>query len=68
MRRYFKKNIDQTDLFELVGRLDNLKAVEAELNMVSLLGQLELNLIDTKKDSAPSWVQVSIDSIINEGQ
>ena len=28
MRWYFKKNSNQTDLFELVGRLDNFKAVE----------------------------------------
>jgi len=66
MRRYFKKNINQTDLFDLVAQLKQLNEVELELAMVSMLGKFELNLVDTKKDSAPNWVQVSIDSIINE--
>ena len=69
MRRYFKKNADQTDLFDLVAQLKQLKQlkeVEAELAMASLLGRLELNLSDTKKNNPSNWVQVSIDSIIND--
>ena len=66
MRRYFKKNSAQTDLFDLVAQLKQLKEVEAELAMASLLGQLELNLSDTKKNNPSNWVQVSIDSIIND--
>jgi len=49
-----------------VAQLKQLNEVELELAMVSMLGKFELNLVDTKKDSAPNWVQVSIDSIINE--
>ena len=68
-RRYFKKNVDQMDLFDLTEQLSEIKefrAAESELNMTSWLRQEELNLIDTRKKSASGWVQVSIDSIINE--
>ena len=69
MRRYFKKNIDQTDLFDLAEQLSEIKEfreAEAELSMVSWLRQSEVSLIDVPKKDAPKWVQVSIDSIINE--
>jgi hypothetical protein len=68
-RRYFKKNVDQMDLFDLTEQLSEIKefrAAESELNMTSWLRQEELNLIDTKKKSASKWVQVSIDSIFDE--
>ena len=71
MRRYFKKNTDQTDLFDLTEQLSEIKefrAAEAELSMVSWLRQSEVSLIETPKKIAPNWVQVSIDSIINEGK
>jgi hypothetical protein len=51
-RRYFKKNVDQTDLFDLAEQLIEVKefrAAETELSMVSWLRQAELNLIETKK-------------------
>ena len=69
MRRYFKQNINQTDLFDLAEQLSEIKefrAAESELSMVSWLKQAELNLIETKKKTVSGWVQVSIDSIINE--
>jgi len=69
MRRYFKQNINQTDLFDLAEQLSEIKefrSAESELNMTSWLRQAELNLIETKKKTASGWVQVSIDSIINE--
>ncbi len=66
MRRYFKKNTAQTDLFDLVAQLKQLNEVESELAMASMLGKMELNLVDRKKDGALSWVQVSIDSIIDD--
>jgi len=68
-RRYFKRNVDQMDLFDLAEQLSEIKefrAEESELSMVSWLRQAELNLIETKKKSASGWLQVSIDSIINE--
>jgi hypothetical protein len=52
MRRYFKKNVDQMDLFDLAEQLSEIKefrAAETELSMVSWLRQAELNLIETKK-------------------
>jgi hypothetical protein len=52
-RRYFKKNVDQMDLFDLTEQLSEIKefrAAESELNMTSWLRQEELNLIDTKKE------------------
>jgi hypothetical protein len=52
MRRYFKKNINQTDLFDLSEQLSEIKefrSAESELNMTSWLRQVELNLIETKK-------------------
>ena len=69
MRRYFKKNVDQIDLFDLAEQLSEVKefrAAETELSMVSWLRQAELNLIEIKKKTVSGWVQVSIDSIINE--
>jgi hypothetical protein len=68
-RRYFKKNVDQTDLFDLAEQLSEVKefrAAETELSMVSWLRQAEINLIETKKKDAPKWVQVSIDSIVDQ--
>lgn len=68
MRRYFKKNVDQTDLFDLASQLNEIKqliSTESELRKISLLGQAELNLMATQKKSALTWVQVSIDSIID---
>ena len=68
-RRYFKKNVDQMDLFDLTEQLSEIKefrSAESELNMTSWLRQEELNLIDTQKNSASKWVQVSIDSIFDE--
>ena len=68
MRRYFKKNVDQTDLFDLASQLNEikqLKLTESEPRKISLLGKAELHLMATKKKSALTWVQVSIDSIID---
>ena len=53
-RRYFKKNVDQFDLFDLAPQLNEIKefrSAEAGLSMVYRLKQAELNLIETKKRS-----------------
>ncbi|MEI6267823.1 MAG: hypothetical protein WCP01_03005 [Methylococcaceae bacterium] len=68
-RRYFKKNVDQFDLFDLVAQLSEIKefrSAEAELSMVYWLRQSELNMIETKKKSTPTWTQVSIESIFDD--
>ena len=68
-RRYFKKNVDQFDLFDLVAQLSEIKefrSAEAELSMVYWLRQSELNLIETKKKSTSTWTQVSIESIFDD--
>jgi len=44
-----KKNINQTDLFELLEQMEKLKEVESELNMTSSLGLLELSTIVEKQ-------------------
>jgi hypothetical protein len=67
-RRYFKKNVDQTDLFDLESQLNEirqLRVAESELNMTSSLGQAELNLVDTRKKRAANWMQLSVDSIFD---
>ena len=51
---------------EQLSEVKEFRAAETELSMVSWLRQAELNLIETKKKTASGWVQVSIDSIINE--
>ncbi|MDO9270117.1 MAG: hypothetical protein Q7T96_13510 [Methylobacter sp.] len=43
------KNINQTDLFDLLAQLERLKEIESELNMTSSLGLLELNTIVEKQ-------------------
>ena len=68
-RRYFKKNVDQFDLFDLVAQLSEIKefrSAEAELSMVYWLRQSELNLIETKKKSTSKWTQISIESIFDD--
>ncbi len=68
-RRYFKKNVDQFDLFDLASQLNEIKefrSAEAELSMVYWLRQAELNLIETKKKSTSKWTQVSIESIFDD--
>ncbi|MFI3184766.1 MAG: hypothetical protein QX198_02160 [Methylococcaceae bacterium] len=55
-----KKNINQTDLFDLVERLEQLDLVNLELNMTEALNPMELNLGD-----APRWMQVSIDALVS---
>ncbi|WP_262964858.1 hypothetical protein [Methylobacter psychrophilus] len=68
MRRYFKKNVDQTDLFDLAAQLNEIKqlrSAESELSMIALLGTAELNLIESKKKTGLNWVQVSTDSIFD---
>ncbi|MDP3875638.1 MAG: hypothetical protein Q8Q50_01515 [Methylobacter sp.] len=64
--RKFKKNINQTDLLELLAHLEQLEQVNAELNWTSALGPLELKLGDTEisKTEPPIWIQSSIDSLI----
>jgi len=62
--RKFKKNINQTNLLEL---LEQLEQVNLELKMISTLGSIELNLGNTtniSKADAPTWVQSSIDSLV----
>ena len=44
-----KKNINQTDLFELLEQMEKLKEVESELDMTSSLGLLELSTIVEKQ-------------------
>jgi hypothetical protein len=51
------KNINQTDLFELLEQLEKLKEVESELNMTSSLGLLELNTIVEKQ---VDWVDLEL--------
>ena len=68
-RRYFKKNVDQFDLFDLAAQLSDIKefrSAEAELSMVYWLRQSELNMIETKKKSASKWTQISIESIFDD--
>ena len=68
-RRYFKKNVDQFDLFDLVAQLSEIKefrSAEAELSMVYWLRQAELDLLETKKKSTSKWTQVSIESIFDD--
>lgn len=65
--RKFKKNINQTDLLNLLEQLEQLEKVSSELKMISTLGELELNLAltpDIRKTDVPAWVQSSIDSLI----
>ncbi len=67
-RRYFKKNVDQTDLFDLESQLNEirqLRVAESELNMTLSLGQAELNLVGTRKKRAANWMQLSVDSIFD---
>jgi len=52
-----KKNINQTDLFELLEQMEKLKEVESELNMTSSLGLLELSTIVEKQ---VDWVDSEI--------
>jgi hypothetical protein len=54
MRRY-KKNINQTDLFDLVEQLEQFEQVNSELNMTSALSHLELNTIVEKQID---WVEL----------
>ena len=68
-RRYFKKNVDQFDLFDLAAQLSEIKefrSAEAELSMVYWLRQAELDLLETKKKNTSKWTQVSIESIFDE--
>ncbi len=68
-RRYFKKNVDQFDLFDLAAQLSEIKefrSAEAELSMVYWLRQAELDLIETKKKSTSKWTQISIESIFDD--
>ncbi len=53
--RKSKKNINQTDLFELVAHLEQLAQISSELEMVSSLGQLELVTIVEKQID---WVEL----------
>lgn len=54
MRRH-KKNVNQTDLFDLVERLEQLEQVNSELNMTFALGYLELSTIVEKQ---VDWVEL----------
>ncbi len=68
-RRYFKKNVDQFDLFDLAPQLNEIKefrSAEAGLSMVYRLKQAELNLIETKKKITSTWTQVSIEYIFDD--
>ena len=68
-RRYFKKNVDQFDLFDLAPQLNEIKefrSSEAGLSMVYRLKQAELNLIETKKKITSTWTQVSIEYIFDD--
>lgn len=65
--RKFKKNINQTDLLELLGQIEQLEQVTSELKMISTLGELELNLANAEgisKTDMPKWIQSSIDSLV----
>ncbi len=64
--RKFKKNINQTDLLELLGQLEQLEQVNSELTMLSALGGLELNLgvAGISETEAPTWIQSSIDALL----
>ncbi|WP_162853359.1 hypothetical protein [Candidatus Methylobacter oryzae] len=55
MRKSKKKNINQTDLFELIAHLEQLEQISSELEMVSSLGQLELITIVEKQID---WVEL----------
>jgi hypothetical protein len=50
-----KKNINQTDLFELVAHLEQLEQISSELKMVESLGQQELSTIVEKQID---WVEL----------
>jgi len=53
------KNINQTDLFDWLAQLEQLQEVEAELNMTSALGPLELSTIVEKQ---VDWVDLALSS------
>jgi hypothetical protein len=53
--RKSKKNINQTDLFELVTHLEQLEQISLELKMLESLGQLELSTIVEKQID---WVEL----------
>ncbi|MBL1262601.1 hypothetical protein [Candidatus Methylomicrobium oryzae] len=53
--RKSKKNIKQTDLFELVAHLEQLEQISSELTMIDALGQLELSTIVEKQID---WVEL----------
>jgi len=52
-----KKNINQTDLFEMLEQMEKLREVESELNMASALGPLELSTIVEKQ---VDWVDLEL--------
>ncbi len=64
--RKFKKNINQTDLLELLGQLEQLEQVSTELTMLSALGELELNfgVAGVSETKTPIWTQSSIDALL----
>ena len=47
------KNINQTEILELLEQLERLDEVESELNMTSSLGPLELSVIT---ENQTDWV------------
>lgn len=51
------KNSNQTDLFDWLEQLDQLRAVESELNMTSALGPQELITIVEKQ---VDWVDLAL--------
>jgi hypothetical protein len=51
------KNINQTDLFEMLDQMEKLREVESELNMTSSLGPLELNTI---VENQVDWVDLEL--------
>lgn len=54
------KNINQTDLFELLERLEQLSGVESELNMTSSIGLSELNTIVEKQ---VDWIDSELNAL-----
>ncbi len=73
-RRYFKKNPDQVDIFDIARQLDDVKKLadaQKELLMLDKLSDFEYKnfkekqMPEIKKKIIPAWYQVSVESIFD---
>ena len=73
-RRYFKKNPDQVDIFDIARQLDDVKKLadaQKELLMLDKLSDFEYKnfkekqMPEIKKKIKSAWYQVSVESIFD---